>query len=154
MIMNAIVYKFDHLLFIMIKEKSCGIILFRDAGNKRLFLLLQYNGLHWDFPKGHVESNESEIDTAKRETLEETGITELDFIENFREQISYYYTMKGKKMFKDVYFFLAKTKSENVLLSPEHIRYIWLEYPEALNKLTYDGPKDILKKAQLFLSKK
>ena len=49
-------------------EKSCGVVLF----NSDKFLLLQHNNEdsgadgHWDFPKGHVESGEEEIDTALR----------------------------------------------------------------------------------------
>ena len=42
-------------------EKSCGVVLF----NETKVLLLQHpDGIkpgHWDFPKGHVEIGESEI---------------------------------------------------------------------------------------------
>jgi len=31
----------------------------------------------WGFPKGHTESNENDIDTAARETYEETGVAVL-----------------------------------------------------------------------------
>ena len=48
-------------------EKSCGLVVF----NKNNILLLKYSnnkeqgeGGHWDFPKGHVEPNETEIETA------------------------------------------------------------------------------------------
>ena len=51
-------------------EKSCGLVVF----NKNKILLLKYSnneeqgeGGHWDFPKGHVEPNETEIETALRE---------------------------------------------------------------------------------------
>ncbi|MFZ5500518.1 MAG: NUDIX domain-containing protein, partial [Candidatus Micrarchaeota archaeon] len=53
-------------------EKSCGIVLFSEDGG-RLYLLLHYTAGHWDFPKGHVEADESEAETALRELLEETG---------------------------------------------------------------------------------
>ena len=58
-------------------EKSCGVVLF----NETKVLLLQHpDGTkvgHWDFPKGHVEIGESELQTAVRELAEETGITDL-----------------------------------------------------------------------------
>ena len=61
-------------------EKSCGVVLF----NSDRFLLLQHNNEvsgadgHWDFPKGHVESGEEEIDTALRELKEETNIEDVN----------------------------------------------------------------------------
>src|SRR3977135_1617321 len=43
----------------------------------RLLLLRAYK--NWDFPKGMIEPGETELDAAKRETAEETGLTDLDF---------------------------------------------------------------------------
>ena len=60
-------------------EKSCGIVLFYSDE----FLIIQHstesNELkgHWDFPKGHVEENETELETASRELKEETGIEDF-----------------------------------------------------------------------------
>ena len=60
------------------KEKSCGGVIIDDG---KVLVVWQSNEENEivGFPKGHVESGETEIDTAKREILEETGInTELD----------------------------------------------------------------------------
>ena len=73
----------------MATEKSCGALIFRDEGGKRLYLLLHYAGGHWDFPKGHVEAGESEEQTAKREIQEETGISSIEFLPGFHEAVSY-----------------------------------------------------------------
>ena len=51
-------------------EKSCGSIV---IDNDKV-LLVKHNAGHWDFPKGHVEANETEVDTAIREVKEETNI--------------------------------------------------------------------------------
>ena len=51
-------------------EICCGSVVFND--NKVLIIKHKYG--HISFPKGHVEDNESEIDTAIREVKEETGI--------------------------------------------------------------------------------
>ena len=40
----------------MIKEKSCGCIIFND---EKKVLLVHMNHGHWSFPKGHVENDES-----------------------------------------------------------------------------------------------
>ena len=54
----------------MKQEKSCGCIVL----DKRTVLLIKHNSGHWDFPKGHVEGEESEVETAIREVKEETGL--------------------------------------------------------------------------------
>ena len=39
------------------------------------FMVLVVGGYHgWSFPKGHQEANETPVETARREVLEETGI--------------------------------------------------------------------------------
>jgi len=70
-------------------EKSCGVVVFYKNENKPLFLLVQSQlYLHWGFAKGHVEENESEIETALREVYEETGLKPT-IIEGFKKTINY-----------------------------------------------------------------
>lgn len=47
------------------REKSCGALVFRKDQDSLQFLLLksQFGG-HWSFPKGHMESGESEVQTS------------------------------------------------------------------------------------------
>ena len=52
-------------------EKSCGCIVFNE---KKQILLVHQNAGHWGMPKGHVENDETEIQTAKREVKEETNL--------------------------------------------------------------------------------
>ena len=133
-------------------EKSCGAVIFRREGRKK-YLLLHYEGGHWDFVKGHVEQNESEQQTVSRETKEETGITDLRFIEGYREPISYFYRRAGKTVKKEVIFYLIETKNEEVRLSREHVGFAWLTYERAMERLTYKNAKGTLQKAHDFLSK-
>lgn len=133
-------------------EKSCGAVVFRKDGRRRLYLLLHYEEGHWDFPKGHVEPGEGEADTARRETAEETGISDLEFAFGFREPIEYFYRREGKTMHKEVFFFLAETKTAEVRLSYEHTGYEWLPFEEARAKLTFKNARDVLAKAERFLS--
>jgi len=136
----------------MPSEKSCGAVIFRpNSANK--YLLLHYEGGHWDFVKGHVEKNESEKQTALRETEEEAGITELSFVEGYRETISYFYRRAGRTVRKEVVFYLLRTKTEAVRLSREHVGFEWLTYDKAMERLTYKNAKDTLTKAQAFLEK-
>ena len=50
-------------------------------------------------------------------------------------------------------FFLAKTKTESVIVSNEHLSYTWLDYKNAVEKTTYQNAKDILSKANDLLQK-
>jgi 8-oxo-dGTP pyrophosphatase MutT (NUDIX family) len=132
-------------------EKSCGAVVFRGDGPQRRYLLLHYEEGHWDLPKGHVERGEDELATAKRETREETSIDDLVFVSGFRERIEYLYKRDGKTMHKEVIFFLARTRTENVKLSYEHTGFEWLVYEDALAELTFDNAKNVLRKARDFL---
>lgn len=138
------------------KEISAGAIVFRKEKHENKFLLLEYNykNRFWDFPKGNIEKDESEIDTAKREVKEETGIKELIIVPEFREKISYVYKKENKTIFKEVIFYLAETKERKIKISEEHLNYNWLNYEEALKTLTYPTAKNILKKADEFLKHK
>jgi len=134
----------------MISEKSVGAILFVKEKEPR-YLLLHYEAGHWDFPKGHVEAGEQEPDTIAREVEEETGIKNIEIIGSFKEKIHYFYKVNNELMSKDVIFYLAKAKTEEVKLSFEHIGFAWLSFDKAMEKLTYRNAKDILKKAREFL---
>lgn len=130
-------------------EKSCGVVVFRKENNENFFLVLKYPGGHFDFPKGHVEDEDgSERATALRELEEETGIKNVRFINNYREEISYKYNKKNIPSNKHVIFFLAETDEKNVKISHEHTDYYWLPYDEALKKLTFENAKGLLKRAK------
>ncbi len=136
----------------MPSEKSCGAVIFNRGGSVK-YLLLHYEGGHWDFVKGHVEKNESEIETVTRETEEEVGITDLRFLHGYREPISYYYKRAGRTVYKQVIFYLVETHTDTVRLSREHVGYDWLPYDRAHERLTYKNAKETLRKANEFLEK-
>ena len=134
----------------MKKERSAGAIVFRKYKEVK-YLLLHYEAGHWDFPKGHIEGKEMELDALKREVEEETGIKDIEIISNFKEKIEYYYKLKGELMHKEVIFYLAKTEIEQVRISFEHIGFIWLPFDKAMEKLTFKNAKEMLEKAHAFL---
>ena len=136
----------------MIEETSAGIVLFRKEESKILFLLLHYPSGHWDFVKGKMEEGESTHQTAVRETKEETGITDITFVENFEEWIQYNFKYQGELVQKKVVFFLAETKTKDVKISHEHSGYTWLDYNSSMEKTTFDNAKTVLTKAEKLLS--
>ncbi|KAF6246223.1 diadenosine tetraphosphate hydrolase [Nitrosopumilus sp. b3] len=137
----------------MIEETSAGIVIFRKEDSKKLFLLLHYPSGHWDFVKGKMEKDETTHQTAIRETKEETGITDILFVENFEEWIEYNFQYQGELIHKKVVFFLAETKTKDVEISHEHQNFAWMDYNTAMEKTTFDNAKTVLTKAQMLLSK-
>jgi 8-oxo-dGTP pyrophosphatase MutT (NUDIX family) len=141
-------------------ERSAGAIIFRKEGEEPLFLLLHYprearrGEPYWDFPKGHIEERETEGKAMRREVIEETGIRDLKIIPKFREVIKYFFKWQGKTIFKMVVFYLVETENKEVKISSEHMGYKWLPYNEATEQLTFRNAKEILKKANDFLSRK
>ena len=136
----------------MIEETSAGIVIFRKEGTKNLFLLLHYPSGHWDFVKGKMEKGETTHQTAIREAKEETGITDITFVDNFEEWIKYNFKYQGELVQKKVVFFLAETKTKEIKISHEHSGYTWLDYNESMEKTTFDNAKTVLTKAQKILS--
>ena len=125
-------------------ETSCGVILV----NIDSILLLQYPQGHWDLPKGHVESSDNDhIATVRRELVEETGISEIVFDENFIERTAYAFRHKGHRREKEVFWFLAYTDTLDVELSHEHRDYLWLDWEQALAQLTHDETRGVVRKA-------
>ena len=148
----------------MPKEKSAGAIIFRREDDRIYYLLLHYPSGHWEFPKGHVEQGESEEETLKRETFEETGINDLKIIPGFKKYIKYFFKQYKEKVseadrkkgkipwiFKLVVFFIAETKIKDVQISHEHKGFIWLPINEAIKKTTFKNSKKLLEKANDFV---
>jgi bis(5'-nucleosidyl)-tetraphosphatase len=138
---------------LVIREKSCGAVVFLKREDQTRYLLLNYAAGHWDFVKGNVEPGETEKETVLRELQEETAITDATFIDGFKETIAYFYRRQGLTVHKEVVFFIIETHTEKVELSFEHVGFIWLDYTRAMEKLNFKNAKDVLQKAHDFLKK-
>jgi bis(5'-nucleosidyl)-tetraphosphatase len=137
----------------MIEETSSGVVLFRKENDKILFLLLHYPSGHWDFVKGKMEEGETPHETAIRETQEETGITDVEFLDNYEEWIQYNFQYQGELVQKKVVFFLGETKTKDITISHEHLNFTWMDYTTAMEKTTFDNAKTVLSKAYALLTK-
>ena len=130
----------------MLHEKSCGAIVYRRFhGNIEILLIKHVNSGHWSFPKGHVEGDETELETARREIKEETG---LDVIldQTFRETVSYSPRRDTQKI---VVYFLALARNYDFVSQEEEIAEIrWVDIVRAARMLTYENDKTIVNKAR------
>jgi len=151
--------------FPVIWEVSVGATIFRQKEEKRQYLLLRYPSGHLDFVKGHIEGDETEEMTLRRETEEESGIQDLE-VSSHRMSIRYFYIAKGNErekrlrdgkglwIFKVVYFYPAETKTDEIKISFEHTGFLWLPYEEAFAKVTFVNAKRILSETEEYLNQK
>jgi 8-oxo-dGTP pyrophosphatase MutT (NUDIX family) len=138
----------------MLREISCGAVVYRMKNNSPVFLLVnsKRNG-RWGFPKGHAENKENEIETAKREIFEETGIKNIKFIENFRREDVYLIngatvTAKGHFVEKHSVYFLALALENTSNFDENEISTLeWAGIKKARKLLSFDNQKRIIESA-------
>jgi len=122
-----------------IEEKACGCIIFE---NDKILLIRQMSGM-WGFPKGHVEDNETEEETAKREVKEETNI-EVE-VDKSKRYVVHYRTDKGRN--KEVVFFIGKKVGGYLRMQPEEIIEAgWFDYNDAMKIISYENTRELFKK--------
>ena len=110
---------------------------------------IRFGGL-LDVPDAKGETKEQ---AALRELQEEAGLT-VDIHEGFEHVLEYFFKdMDSELAKKKVYFFVGKSKTKQVTLSHEHVDFVWLPLEQALQKLTYDNAKDLLRKVDAFLGR-
>jgi 8-oxo-dGTP pyrophosphatase MutT (NUDIX family) len=145
--------------------RSAGAIVFyRSAEGQIEYLLLNHGeslersgAEYWNFPKGTMEKGESEIETAKREIQEETGLIDLVFLPKFKKATRYFFRgMEPEALrnliFKTVILYLAQTESKNIKISDEHLNYEWLPFEQALERIKlFKSSWKVLVKADKFL---
>lgn len=151
----------------MVYETSCGVIPFRRRGDVIEFLLLHSAMVRnpdaaWEFPKGSLEAGETEQEAALRELLEESTLTPVELLPDFRDQVHYVYRRGGREIDKTVVFFLGEIDADAALpdapptrehgMHPREDRwYVWVREREALGRLFHPGMRKLLRRASFFL---
>lgn len=137
----------------MTRELSAGAVIFRRENKIPLYLLVHYGGGHWDLVKGHIEEGETPQQTTIREVMEETRIDDLKIIPGFNERVRYFFKRGKKTVYKEVLFFVAETNKKKVKLSREYVGHVWFPYEDAIEQLTFENAKRVVRKAHKFISK-
>ena len=127
-----------------IREKSCGLVVFKKEQGVLKVLLVHHNLGHWGLPKGHVEDNETEEEAAIRETLEETSVKAM-IINGFRQTVTY---RPKENVIKDVIFFIGESKIDEIVPQLNEISEAsFIEIDKAIVLISYDNEKKLLKDA-------
>jgi 8-oxo-dGTP pyrophosphatase MutT (NUDIX family) len=130
-------------------EVSAGGIVFRRVpGEGPKFLLIRDSYHNWGFPKGHLEGDESPAEAAKRETAEETGLDHL-VLQGPIRVIDWHFRFRGRHIHKYCHFFLFESPDgEPCPQVDEGITACqWSPLGEALDTLSYDNARGVLKRA-------
>lgn len=127
-------------------EKSCGAVVFTVEDGQIKYLLIQSLGGVYGFPKGHMETGETEPETALREVFEETHIR-ISLLDGFRTVTEYTLPNKAATM-KQVVYFLGEYRDQQIIHQKEELLSARLAaYEEALRLLRFDDSKRILTQA-------
>ena len=130
--------------------KSCGFVVYKRVGNENYYLIIKSLNGDVGFPKGHMESGESELETAIRELKEETGV-DVKVIQGFRRQIEYELRRVPDTIKQSVYF-LGECTSDNIVCQEAEVAEAsFLSYENSIKMLTFEETKNILKEAEAFL---
>jgi 8-oxo-dGTP pyrophosphatase MutT (NUDIX family) len=139
------------------REISAGIVVFRRTPEGPRFLILYHGGEYWNFPKGHIEHEEKDLEAALRETKEEAGLgsKDLRLVNNFKAYERFSFRRNGQSIFKIVIFYLAETRVREINISDEHQGYAWFTFREA-NKILgrYRDSQKVLRQAFDYLRPK
>ncbi|MBP3617811.1 MAG: NUDIX domain-containing protein [Lachnospiraceae bacterium] len=136
-------------------EKSCGAVVYCQKGNDIKYLLVCEHGGYWVFPKGHMETGESEHETALREVKEETGL-DVAFVDGFRVKDEHNLAREGRpNTIKQTIYFLANYENQTFVPQESEIsRIVLLDFEAAMATLQFDSFKHILTRAHNFLEQK
>lgn len=139
-----------------VKDESFGVIpVFKKEDGGFLFCVVQHQGQHYGFPKGHANPGESQEMTAKRELAEETGLMDVNIVAGEVFDQAYQFEYEGILHDKTVSYFIGFVLSTATTIPEEFKKEIsdmkWLPYKETREILTHDDTKIILDRVSEYL---
>lgn len=134
------------------KDECFGIVPIFGKEADALFLLIQHQAGHWAFPKGHANPGESPAETARREFLEETGISDFEMLDEPTFTEHYSFVKDGEPIEKTVTYFLGFVNSMEVVLQEEEVQNsAWLSFDEAIKRITFDANRLMFGEVKAYL---
>jgi len=141
----------------MRRELSAGAVLVRRFHRRWWIAVTRPQGRppdYWVLPKGLMHEGERSLETAVRETYEETGVRGTG--DRLVGESRYVYIWDGERVFKIVRFFLLRAASGRIGKLPpgmevEVAEARWLPLEEARRALAHGGEREIVAKAAAML---
>lgn len=134
---------------------AVGIIPYHKKQDTFFVLLVQKQGPWWGFPKGHKESEETDMQAAVRETKEETNLSFHTVLETpvFTEE--YTFIKNDVSVCKKVCYFVGEVHNLDAVKcdGKEVLASKWLPLAQAIEHLSYESTKRVLKDFSLFVNK-
>lgn len=134
-------------------EISAGGVVVRVIGGVHHALVIRDPYQKWGLPKGHAEEGETTEETALREVLEETGLSDLRLGEEL-VTIDWVFRAKGRRVHKYTTFFLMYSESGDP--EPERDEGItaceWVQLDVAHERISYENASEVVKVAQRLLA--
>lgn len=123
---------------------KAGTILI-NTKTKKIGLIFRKKHNDYEFPKGHLEKNETLLECAIRETAEETK-RDVVIINSIKPYISKYRTKKGEYCKCFYYFGVDKCHSENTSLDTHKL--IWVNFDEVESTISHKSLKILWDKSK------
>jgi len=134
----------------MLYEKSCGAVVFTVINNEIKYLLIRNLTGIYGFPKGHIEKDETEEQTALREVFEETGLT-VRLVPSFKTLDEHPIPQKENTI-KQIVYFLGEYYNQEFRYQKEELTdALLVDYETAISLFQFDSSKRILTEANNFL---
>lgn len=133
----------------MKNDESYGVIPLREVNGEKQVLIIRQAAGHWGFPKGHKEPGEQNLEAARRELQEETGLKVAEFLSFDPFMENYQFEDRGQKIDKYVWYYPVYVEGVVLLDQPkEVIDAKWVNYNEAIKTLTFPQAKNFIKQLQ------
>ncbi len=121
-------------------ESAGGIV----VNGKGQIVVVSQKGTSWSLPKGHIEQGEDALTAARREIYEESGLANLQLVEELGSYRRGKFGADGEDdgtELKTIFMFLFTTnKTELRPIDPDNPEALWIDKDEVASLLTH--PKD------------
>jgi len=128
-----------------LRRNSAGVVPYRLGENGPEFLLL-FDAFfeQWQLPRGGVEPGESDVQCARREFVEETGLAIRRWHEACQTELRYMARIRDYEIERTIIYFLAEVESGEICLGREdHCEARWADAQTAWELLTETSPEQL-----------